>query len=67
VYAALVVFPQSSVFRLLLPLAPLAAGALATPRLLRSSRVLILVGLTVLQFWWIHAMYGHGNTFYLIP
>lgn len=67
VYTALVVFPQSSVFRMLLPLAPLAAGALATPRLLRESRVLILVGLTVLQFWWIHAMYGHGNTFYFIP
>ncbi|HLT67134.1 MAG TPA: hypothetical protein VKZ73_04615 [Microbacterium sp.] len=67
VYAALVVFPQSSVLRLLLPLAPLAAGALATPRLLRSSRILILVALTALQFWWMHAMYGLGNTFYLIP
>lgn len=67
VYAALVIFPQSSVLRLLMPLAPLAAGALAAPRLLRSSRILILVALTALQFWWTHAMYGMGNTFYLIP
>lgn len=67
VYAALVLFPQSSTFRLLLPIAPLLAGALAAPRLLRSSRVLILVVLTLLQFWWIHAMYGHGNTYFLIP
>ncbi|MGO1255032.1 MAG: hypothetical protein ACTMIH_02020 [Microbacterium gubbeenense] len=67
VYAALVLFPQSSTFRLLLPIAPLIAGALAFPKLLRSSRILILIALAALQFWWIHAMYGHGNTYFLIP
>lgn len=67
VYAALVLFPQSSTFRLLLPIAPLVAGALAAPRLLRSSRILMLIVLAVLQFLWIHAMYGYGNTYYLVP
>ena len=67
VYAALVLFPQSSTFRLLLPIAPLVAGALAAPRLLRSSRILMLIVFAVLQFWWIHAMYGYGNTYYLVP
>ena len=67
VYAALVMFPQSSILRLMMPLAPLASGALAMPRLLCSSRILILVALTGTQFWWIYVMWGLGNTFYLVP
>ncbi|WP_308291609.1 hypothetical protein [Microbacterium sp. G2-8] len=66
VYLALVLFPQSSVLRLLLPLAPLA-GAVAAIPLLRSTRILILAVLTAAQFTWIHAMYGYGNTFALVP
>lgn len=66
VYVALVVFPQSSVIRLLMPLAPLW-GAVAAIRMLGSTRILILLASTAAQFWWIHAMYGHGNAYFLIP
>lgn len=66
VYVALVVFPQSSVIRLLMPLAPLW-GAVAAIRMLGSTRILILLACTAAQFWWIHAMYGHGNEYFLIP
>lgn len=66
VYVVLVVFPQSSVIRLLLPLAPLG-GAVAAVRMPRSTRILVLVGCVAVQFWWIHVMYGIGNTYYLVP
>ncbi|WP_029150983.1 hypothetical protein [Microbacterium indicum] len=67
VYLALVVFPQSSILRMLLPVAPLVAAAIAGTRLLGSTRVLILAASVAAQFWWIHEMYGVGNTYYLIP
>ncbi|WP_345436248.1 hypothetical protein [Microbacterium gilvum] len=66
VYLLAVFFPQSSVFRLLFPLAPLACLALAVPRSARvraTTLALCLVG----QWGWIYGMYGLGNTFWLIP
>ncbi|WP_368732519.1 hypothetical protein [Microbacterium sp. ZXX196] len=63
-YLVLVLFPQSSVIRLLLPLAPLAVLPAALPR---AGRVAALCAGLAAQFWWIHAMYGWGNTFYLVP
>jgi hypothetical protein len=65
VYLLAVFFPQSSVFRLLLPLAPLCGAlALARPAVVR----LAVLGACVLGQWaWLHGMYGVGNTFWLIP
>jgi hypothetical protein len=65
VYLFLVFFPQSSIFRLLLPLSPLW-GALAAPRS-TAWRVGVL-GLALLgQWWWIFNMYALGNTYWQIP
>ncbi|WP_223171399.1 hypothetical protein [Microbacterium sp. NIBRBAC000506063] len=64
-YLLAVFFPQSSTFRLLVPLSPLW-GAVAVPR----SRVyrLCVLGLCLLGQWvWIHQMYGLGNTFWQVP
>lgn len=66
VYLLAVFFPQSSVFRLLLPLAPLACALLAWPRS-RALRAVVLALCIVGQWAWIHGMYGLGNTFWLIP
>lgn len=64
-YLLAVFFPQSSIFRLLLPLSPLW-GAVAVPRSV-WWRVSIL-GLCLLgQWWWIYNMYGLGNTYWQIP
>ncbi len=65
VYLLLVFFPQSSIFRLLLPIAP-AAAALAVPRSL-PWRVGVLVGGAGLQVIWILMMYASGNTYWQIP
>ncbi|WP_156762046.1 hypothetical protein [Microbacterium karelineae] len=66
VYLALVLFPQSSTLRLLMPLAPLwGAVAVALPR--AWARLLVLLACTAAQSAWIHGMYGHGNTYYLVP
>lgn len=65
VYLLLVFFPQSSVFRLLVPASPLF-GALAVPRSLPwrlGMLALALVG----QWWWIYNMYALGNTYWQIP
>lgn len=65
VYLLLVFFPQSSIFRLLFPLAPLA-GALAVPR--RTSWRLAVLAVGVLgQWWWIDQMLVQGTTFTQIP
>ncbi|MBY0687502.1 hypothetical protein K5S26_02990 [Microbacterium marinilacus] len=62
-YLLAVFFPQSSTFRLLLPLAPLW-GAAPRSRAGRSATlVLCLVG----QWAWTAAMYGSGNTFWQVP
>lgn len=65
IYLLAVFFPQSSLFRLLLPLAPLS-GALAAPRS-TAWRVGVLVACLVGQWWWIYNMFSLANTYYQIP
>jgi len=65
VYLFAVFFPQSSIFRLLVPLSPLW-GAAAIPRS-RVWRFGVLVACLVGQWWWIYNMYALGNTFWQIP
>jgi len=64
-YLLAVFFPQSSIFRLLLPLSPLW-GAVAAPR---SSvyRVAVLALCLGGQWWWIYNMYAIGNSYWQIP
>jgi hypothetical protein len=64
-YLFAVFFPQSSVFRLLLPLSPLW-GAAAIPRA-RAWRFGVLAACLVGQWWWIYNMYALGNTYWQIP
>ncbi|MFE6734277.1 hypothetical protein [Microbacterium sp. NPDC057650] len=64
-YLLAVFFPQSSTFRLLMPLTPLW-GAVAVPRS-RWYRMTVL-GLCLLGQWaWIHFMYGLGQTYWQVP
>lgn len=65
VYLLLVFFPQSSIFRLLVPLSPLW-GALAVPRS-RVWRWGVLTACLVAQWWWIYNMYALGNAIWQIP
>jgi hypothetical protein len=65
VYLLLVFFPQSSLFRLLVPLSPLW-GAFAVPRSI-PWRVGVLVACLVGQWWWIYNMYALGNTAWQVP
>ncbi|MFT4234328.1 MAG: hypothetical protein QM607_04925 [Microbacterium sp.] len=65
IYLFAVFFPQTSVFRLLLPLAPLA-GALAWRRG-PLWRAFTLAACVLAQWGWLWGMYGNGNTFWLIP
>ncbi len=64
-YLLVVFFPQSSIFRLLLPLAPLY-GALALPRHPLWRGGLLALGL-IGQWWWIYQMLALGNTYTQIP
>lgn len=64
-YLFAVFFPQSSVFRLLFPLAPLF-GALAVPRS-TAWRLAVLGACLLGQWWWIWNMYGIGSNFWQIP
>ena len=64
-YLLAVFFPQSSTFRLLFPLTPLA-GALAVPRS-RVYRWGMLLLCLLLQWAWILAMYGSAQTYWQIP
>lgn len=65
IYLLLVFFPQSSIFRLLVPLSPLW-GAVAAPRSLVWR--LSVLGMCLLgQWWWIFNMYALGNTVWQIP
>lgn len=64
-YLLLVFFPQSSIFRLLVPLSPLW-GALALPRS-TPWRAGVLVACLVGQWWWIYNMYGLGNAIWQVP
>lgn len=64
-YLLAVFFPQSSTFRLLIPLTPLA-GALAVPRA-RAYRWGVLLVCLLLQWAWILAMYGSAQTYWQVP
>lgn len=65
VYLLAVFFPQSSIFRLLIPLSPLW-GAVAMPKS-TAWRVGVLIACLIGQWWWIYNMYALGNTFWQIP
>lgn len=65
IYLLLVFFPQSSIFRLLVPVSPLW-GALAVPRS-RAWRLTVLGVALLGQWWWIYNMYGLANTYWQIP
>ncbi|MDX2375757.1 hypothetical protein M4I32_02970 [Microbacterium sp. LRZ72] len=65
IYLVAVFLPQSSIFRLLLPLSPLW-GAAALPRSL-WWRGGVLVACLIGQWWWIWNMYGQGVAFWQIP
>lgn len=65
IYLLAVFFPQSSLFRLLVPLAPLS-GAFAAPRH-PAWRIGVLVSCLGTQWWWIFNMYAQGNTYMQIP
>ena len=65
VYLLLVFFPQSSIFRLLVPLSPLW-GAFAVPRS-PVWRVGVLIACLVGQWWWIYNMYALGNSTWQVP
>ncbi len=65
VYLLLVFFPQSSIFRLLVPLSPLW-GAVAAPRS-TAWRVSVLALCIAGQWWWIYNMYALGNAIWQIP
>jgi hypothetical protein len=65
VYLLAVFFPQSSLFRLLVPLSPLW-GAAAMPRS-PWWRGGVLAACLLGQWWWIYNMYALGNTYWQIP
>ncbi len=64
-YLLAVFLPQSSLFRLLLPLTPLW-GAVAQPRGI-VWRIGVLAACLVGQGWWIWNVYGLGTEFWHIP
>jgi hypothetical protein len=63
-YLLAVFFPQSSVFRLLMPMAPLA-GALA-PRAL-PARIAVLAAAAALQGLWLWTCYGPVQDYWTVP
>ncbi len=65
VYLLAVFFPQSSLFRLLVPLSPLW-GAVAIPRS-PWWRVGVLTACLLGQWWWIYNMFALANAYYQIP
>ena len=64
-YLLAVFFPQSSTFRLLLPISPLW-GAVAVPRS-RVWRICVLVACLIGQWTWIHFVYALGSTYWQVP
>lgn len=64
-YLLAVFFPQSSTFRLLMPLTPLW-GAVAVPRS-RAYRLTVLAACLVGQWEWIYHVYALANTFWQVP
>jgi hypothetical protein len=65
VYLLAVFFPQSSIFRLLVPVSPLW-GAIAMPRS-RAWRVGVLIVCLIGQWWWIYNMYALATAIWQIP
>jgi hypothetical protein len=65
VYLLAVFFPQSSIFRLLVPVSPMW-GAFAVPKS-TAWRVAVLAACLLGQWWWIYNMYALGNTYWQIP
>lgn len=65
VYLLAVFFPQSSIFRLLVPLSPLW-GAVAMPRSV-WWRCGVLAGCLLGQWWWIYNVYAVGAHYWQIP
>ncbi|WP_229386203.1 hypothetical protein [Microbacterium allomyrinae] len=65
VYLLLVFFPQSSLFRLLVPLSPLW-GAFAVPKspVWRGGVLTLCV---IGQWWWVYNMYALGNAAWQVP
>ena len=63
-YLLAVFFPQSSVFRLLMPMAPLA-GAVVPAR--AGPRALVLIGCVLLQALWIWVVIGPRQDFWTVP
>ena len=63
-YLLAVFFPQSSVFRLLMPLAPLAG--MVVPRS-RTARAGVLAGSIALQALWLWVCYGPVQEFWTVP
>lgn len=66
VYLLAVFFPQSSIFRLLVPLSPMW-GAVAVPRS-TAWRLGVLAACLLGQWWWIYTMYAlAGTALWTIP
>lgn len=63
-YLLAVFFPQSSVFRLLMPMAPLA-GAVTPVRAL--PRAAVLIGCTALQALWMWVVLGPVQAYWTVP
>lgn len=64
-YLFAVFFPQTSVFRLLVPVFPML-GAIAVPRNRWYRSAVVIVSLA-LQWCWIYLMYGLANAYWTIP
>lgn len=64
-YLLAVFFPQSSIFRLLVPISPLW-GAFAVPQRL-WWRIGVLCACLAGQWWWIYNMYAVSSRFWQIP
>jgi hypothetical protein len=63
-YLFAVFFPQSSVFRLLLPMAPLAGGPVPRSRIARAGVLLACLGLQALWLWCID---GQPQVYWSVP
>jgi hypothetical protein len=64
-YLLAVFFPQSSTFRLLVPMFPLA-GAIAQPRS-TAYRISVVVVSLLLQFGWLWATWGPVSSYWSVP
>jgi hypothetical protein len=63
-YLFAVFFPQSSVFRLLMPMAPIAGAVVPRGRILRAG---VLVGAVALQALWLWCVDGRPQVYWSVP